>query len=154
MFKINQYPSQERLNQLFRYDNGRLFWKVKLSNAVDITKEAGTLKVDGYRRIAVNQVTLYTHRFIYIMFLGDIPDGQIIDHIDENPFNNKIENLRSLTRVQNIMRVSKGYSWYKRYGKWRASIGYMRKCIFLGYYETKEEAREKYLEARMLLYGI
>lgn len=41
-------------------------------------------------------------RVIYAWFKGDIEDGMVIDHIDNNPYNNKIENLQKLTPEENL----------------------------------------------------
>ena len=41
-------------------------------------------------------------RFLYAWFLGDIPEGMVVDHIDNDPFNNKLENLQLLTPEENL----------------------------------------------------
>lgn len=41
-------------------------------------------------------------RLVYAWFIGDIPENYDIDHIDNNPFNNKLSNLRLLTREENL----------------------------------------------------
>ena len=40
-------------------------------------------------------------RLLYCWFIQDIPDGYVIDHIDDNQFNNKLENLQMLTPEEN-----------------------------------------------------
>ena len=42
------------------------------------------------------------HRLVYQTFIGEIPNGYQIDHRDNNPQNNKLENLQLLTRSENI----------------------------------------------------
>ena len=53
-------------------------------------------------------------RFLYVWFIGDIPDGYDIDHINDNTLDNRIENLRMLTHKENI-RKRKGqcFNQYK-----------------------------------------
>lgn len=46
--------------------------------------------------------TIPTSRLVYAYFVGDIPDGYEVDHIDNNPFNNSLENLRILTKEENL----------------------------------------------------
>ena len=41
-------------------------------------------------------------RFIYAWFNGEVPEGMVVDHIDNNPFNNRIENLQILTPEDNL----------------------------------------------------
>lgn len=41
-------------------------------------------------------------RFIYAWFNGEIKEGWVVDHIDNNPFNNRLENLQALTPEQNL----------------------------------------------------
>ena len=48
-----------------------------------------------------------THRVIWELFYGPIPDGYVIDHLDGNPFNNNIGNLSCKTQRHNIQNSSK-----------------------------------------------
>lgn len=41
-------------------------------------------------------------RFLYAWFKGDIPEGMVVDHIDNNPFNNSLDNLQLLTVEENL----------------------------------------------------
>jgi hypothetical protein len=43
------------------------------------------------------------HRIIWVMHYGEIDDSLLIDHVDGNPFNNKIENLRLVTYKENSL---------------------------------------------------
>ena len=45
--------------------------------------------------------TAYVHRIIWQLLNGDISDGLVVDHIDGNPLNNNISNLRVITKAQN-----------------------------------------------------
>jgi len=49
-----------------------------------------------------NHKTHYTHKLIYESFNGRIKEGNQVDHIDSNPINNKIENLREVTPLENV----------------------------------------------------
>lgn len=64
-------------------------------------KSAGYSNPNIGFRIRLNKKVWYVHRIIYHMFYGQIPDGMVIDHIDGNPFNNRIENLRCTTQAIN-----------------------------------------------------
>ena len=41
-------------------------------------------------------------RLIYVWFKGDIPDGYVVDHINNNSFDNRPENLQLLTVGDNL----------------------------------------------------
>ena len=57
----------------------------------------------GYSWSHKNKVFAVTEsRLIYAYFIGDIPENYDIDHIDNNPYNNKLNNLRLLTREENL----------------------------------------------------
>ena len=54
----------------------------------------------------------YVHRLVYETYMGEIPENLEVDHIDENPHNNKLENLRLVTAKQNArnhFRKRKGF---------------------------------------------
>lgn len=117
-------------------------------------------KVAGYKvyrregQRAAIQVSLFSKEFqahiiAWEMTHGPIPEGFVIDHIDRNPFNNRIQNLRLATISQNAMNASKhkpnrsgvkGVSM--EYGKYRAVIRKNYKAISLGTFATLEEAAE------------
>lgn len=95
-------PSQERLRDLFRYDEetGSLYWRpVSGKSFRDANfnsrfgdKVAGTIGVQGYRAIGIKGAYYKAHRLIWKMHYGTEPRS--IDHIDRNPLNNRLENLR------------------------------------------------------------
>jgi hypothetical protein len=90
----------------------------------------------------------------------------VIDHINGDRLDNRIENLRTATYSQNsanakrhsrntsgLKGASKRFKNGKWTGRWQASITYQRKQINLGYFDTKEEAHAAYLEAARRLQG-
>lgn len=81
-------------NELFEYDNGYL--KNKKTGHI-----YRSYNKEGYVRIRLLGVEYKAHRIIWSLFNGPIPEGMLIDHIDGDPGNNKIENLRLATRQQN-----------------------------------------------------
>jgi hypothetical protein len=97
--------TQEFVIDLFSYEEGKLLWKKKTGKSVVIGKEAGFLDRHGYRRVRLNNKYEGVHRIIFLMFHVYLP--QIIDHVDRDVSNNKIENLRGCTKSQNEMNRSK-----------------------------------------------
>jgi hypothetical protein len=89
-----------------------------------------------------------SHHFAWYSIYGNV-DFYEIDHKDRNTSNNKINNLRIANRSQqNENKNSKGYSWDKTRNKFQSRIVVEGKKITLGYFNTEEEARHAYLEAK------
>lgn len=73
--------------------SGRLLKLVKKPNGyLHFSKSTGG---------APNQTLV--HRFVYEYFKGPIPKGLVIDHIDGDRHNNRVDNLRAVTVRQNTM---------------------------------------------------
>lgn len=146
------------MNNLFEYKDGKLLWKTSRSNAIVVGQEAGTKNTKGYRRVYFDGKTHAVHRVIWQMFNGEIPDGMQIDHIDGNPLNNKIENLRLATSKQNSLNrayknKAKNVSLCRETGKYKVRIMTLDKRIFLGSFEDFELASFVATEARNKYHG-
>lgn len=155
--------SQRRLLDLFDYDPkvGIFYWKKdgvcgRGRVVARAGKEAGTTcKRSGYRLINIDCVPRPSHRLAWLYVYGNLPVNRI-DHINGNPSDNRIANLRDVVaqvNSQNMRRAmaSKkhgsllGTAWHKGTGKWRALIKVGFKQRSLGYFNTEEEAHEAYL---------
>lgn len=87
--------------------------------------------------------------------------GQFVDHIDGNPLNNTISNLRLCQKQQNEFNTkirSDNKSGYKgvclmRNGKYRAYINLNGIQHNLGVFATKEEAARAYNSKAKILFG-
>ena len=102
------------------------------------------------------------HRLIAQIFLRNFDEKLFVDHIDRNPLNNCVQNLRMCTHHQNSMNKTKtskntsGYksiSWNKEKKKWHARIKCNGKNIHIGYFENIERARESYNQKASELFG-
>jgi len=158
-------PSQEVLGELLDYDpaTGKLSWKRRSEewfphkghnaclrwNKTFAGKAAlDSLNSDGYRRGTLLLRSYLAHRIIWKLVHGVDPID--IDHIDGNRQNNRIENLRSVSRAENLRNIRVragtvtgviGVAFYKRVGRYtaRINIGGGR-YKHLGYFDTIEEA--------------
>ena len=150
MMKI--YPTQKQLLELFNYDlkSGTLTWKASRSNKIRKGMLAGTIGSNGYRRIQINGHLYLAHRLIWIMQMGKLPINTI-DHKNRIPDDNRWENLREATNLQqnqnrNIQINNKsgvpGVSWNKNLQKWQSFITLNSKQIYLGVFSNKNEAIE------------
>jgi len=99
--------TQELLQETFSYDNGNLYWKIVRCSKLKIGQKAGWVGKKGYLYVRVNYKAYAIHRLIWILHNGDIKNNYIIDHIDRDILNNKIENLRLATCSQNNQNSSK-----------------------------------------------
>lgn len=133
----------------FTYQDGKLYWNVSTGRRVKIGDEAGTITSSGHRQVSINKTRYLAHRIIWEMHNGSICDGLEIDHIDHNQDNNKIENLRLVTRRENCKNLSmmknntsgfNGVSFIRSIGKWRASIKIEGKSKTIGVFSSIDEA--------------
>lgn len=108
----------------------------------------GRYKVDG--RYIGKQYNVLSHQFIFFYVNGYCPE--MIDHINRDKSDNRICNLRPTTQQQNSFNTdyAKGFSKIKYADgyKYQARIKLNYKNILLGIYDTEDEARNAYLEAK------
>jgi hypothetical protein len=89
--KYNRYIDDDCVIYRFRKGNGK-FVQVKPS-----------INNCGYEFICYKEHSIvYVHRLVYEAFKGEIPEGLEIDHIDRNKHNNSPDNLRLVTRSENL----------------------------------------------------
>ena len=149
-------------HEVFRYRDGKLFWKIKPCQRVRIGDEEGVLNNYGYLLVRYKGKTHVAHRIIYQMAEGFIPQGYDVDHVNGNRCDNRIDNLRVATRSQNAWNSCKrksntsgfkGVSWNSVAKKWQAQIMKFRKKINLGYFTTVEGAYAARLAAEKEIHG-
>lgn len=160
MTKINKENEaampQKLLHELLNYDRttGGWVWLVSLNRKIKVGQPAGCLdKSTGYVVIRINGYKYKAHRLAWTYVYGDYPKGEqpYIDHIDGNPSNNRIVNLKVSSGAEN-MRNQKKHSrntsgvtgvscvskwngtrtkrnWYWR-AKWQDENGKLRQKLF------------------------
>jgi hypothetical protein len=161
MADINSTLSKESLHELFEYRDGDLYWKVRPSNCVKIGDKVGCFDFHtGYYRVRFNNKLHHNHRLIFLMHHGYLP--KMVDHIDCNRSNNKIENLREADQYKNQQnqKISKnsssGYknvTWRADRNKWSVRIMANGKYVSGGCFENPEDASKKAIELREKLFG-
>ena len=134
------------------YVDGRLISKVTNKPADSYINNWGYRRVTWDRGVA-GRVREYAHRLIWFMFNGSIPDGLMIDHIDLDKSNNRLDNLRLITKSGNAQNSRcRGCFWDARTNKWRAQITIGGKSKHLGFFVEEQDARIAYLEAKRVLH--
>lgn len=112
---------------------------------------------NGYLFYMINKKRYSHHRIIAYTFLNlNIEDSsQFIDHINNIRNDNRLENLRIVNSHTNMWnRSCKGYTYRKKINKYESSICFNKKKIYLGRFDTEEEARKAYLQAKEIYHKI
>jgi hypothetical protein len=95
------------------------------------------------------------HKLMAITFLNHIPCGHklVVDHINNKPLDNRIENLQLISHRENLTKDGfrrnltsdyAGVCWVKRDSKWRASLRINESFINIGSYKDEKVASEIY----------
>jgi hypothetical protein len=154
-----------RVRELLDYnpETGEFIWKTNRRGKRQKGMSAGCRHPHGYIRISIDYRLYNAQRLAWLLVTGNWPK-KFIDHIDGNPSNNKFENLREATYLQNgaNRKISsanksgyKGVSFVKATQKWGAWIKVAGKSKNLGSnFQTPEDAHEAYKKAAEKLHGM
>ena len=155
-----QIITQDYLHTLFDYKNGHLYWK-KTKRSHLIGKIAGGIdSTTQYFNVKIGNKKYKNHRLIFLMHHGYLP--KCLDHIDGNPQNNCIQNLREATYLQNAYNTKapltnksgiKGVCWDKIHKKWVARVSFQYKEYFVGHFNELDKAKVAIIEVRNKLHG-
>lgn len=142
---------------LFDYVDGQLIWKVQYATCIRVGWVAGSFNARGYGKVRIDNRHYQLHRLIWLHQHGEWPSGYV-DHIDGNPRNNRIENLRDVSvsvNGQNQRRAMVhntcgflGVTFEKQTRKFKAHININGRPKTLGRFPTAEEAHRVYLDAK------
>ena len=122
-------------------------------------ESAGWANARGARVVQIAGLRLFTHRLVWRLHYGEWPIG-IVDHIDLDPTNNAISNLRIATESQNRANTKpraptgfKGVTAIKNVSGFTAQITIDGKNKYLGRHRTPEQAHAAYCEAARKAFG-
>lgn len=154
---IRVLPSQEYLLDCFEHIGPHLIWLERPEEHFEIYRVfltwnrrfagmiAGSRSPQGYIDTTINNITYKAHRLIYKLHTGLEPEE--IDHVNRIRHDNRFENLRSVTRLQNArnMGMSKRNSTgckgvYNTERGWIAQGRINSKTIHIGVYQTYNDA--------------
>ena len=97
MIKPKELPSADHLKSIFEYRDGKLY-HIKAGSGVTVGTVAGNYN-QPYVAVKIKQSAYRLHRVIFMMHHDYCPET--IDHINGNKHDNRIENLRAATHVEN-----------------------------------------------------
>lgn len=132
---------------------GVLYWASTLNSA-------GYTTPKGYIQVRLRGRLYLAHRLVYLIHHRYLPD--LVDHIDRNPRNNHIDNLRSADKRINAINTGlpsnntsgiKGVSWHKAGSMWTAQIKDKGRKIHLGSYKRLEDAISARVQAEEELWS-
>jgi hypothetical protein len=133
-----------KIKSRYKYEDGRLINSVGRNKG----REAGILNDNGYRIVSIDSKRFRAHRIIWLLFNGEMPSSDI-DHINGIRDDNRIENLRVVSRSENLKNQKIrsdnksgviGVSWGRSNGKWCVRIKSVSKYLYLGSYTDFFEA--------------
>jgi hypothetical protein len=145
--------TQQESLELFEYKNGDLIRKKN-------NKVMKSPTYFGHLRARIKGKNYLVHRLVFLMHHGHLPKQ--IDHIDGNPANNKIDNLREASQSQNMwnrnantnsMSKIKGIKLHQS-GKYQVRVQVNKKSMYLGLYVDLELAELVAIEARNKFHGV
>lgn len=157
--KIKKQVTKEYLNEVFEYKEGALFWKIH-KRSVKAGQRAGTKSKAKYRLICLDGKLYLEHRLIFLLHHGYLP--KIIDHINHDPEDNRIENLREASKQQNMFNSKKPITntsgikhvWFRKdTKKWIVEFVIDGKKQYFGQYVNKQEAAQRAVEVKKQLHG-
>ncbi len=137
------------VKEMFDYKEGKLLWKHSKKGGRRSGSEVGYgAKEGGYKWVKIGERYFLIHRLVYFFHTNKWPD--LIDHIDCDKRNNRIENLREATKSINGHNVKelrsnnrsgfKGVYWSQIAKKWAAQYTVNRKTIYIGVYDDPVDA--------------
>lgn len=142
------------------YKDGGLYW-TKPSGPrarVSIGSRVGYVNREGYRVFKFEGDHVKEHRVIWYIHNGEIPEGMEVDHINHKRDDNRVSNLRLVSRSDNMKNTSirksnssgfTGVSWCSTSKKWKAQIQVNGKKISLGYFSDIDLAIDARTEANV-----
>lgn len=153
----------ENIKDFLSYDpdTGVFVWIKSKSSKAKAGSIAGSMDRDKYILISFNSKRYPAHRLAWYFVYNTWPTN-MIDHINGNPSDNRISNLRDVSCAENLQNMRKptkrnktgylGVSLFKRINKFQARICVNYKEIHLGYYDSADEAYKVYLDAKRRLH--
>lgn len=155
-----KHPLQvDLLHELFEYRDGHLYRRCAVPKCKPGDK-VGCLNQKGYLIVSINRKKYGVHCLIWLMH-GN-PPVKMLDHINGDRSDNRIENLRAADSARNqynsklnVRNTSgiKGVSWSKSYKKWSGKIWFQRRIYCAGYFDDKQECADAVARLRAELHG-
>ena len=154
--------NQALVAEYFDHKDGHLYWKKVMhpNKQYLVGQEVGSIHKTGYRHVTWMGKIHKVHRLIFLLEHGYLPKE--IDHINGDRQDNRLENLREVTRSENQFNKAmcsnntsgfRGVNWHKHSKSWVVRVCTKGKTKILGYFKDLELAGLVADEARNLYHG-
>ena len=147
---------EDEIKKLLTYDpiTGEMKW-LKWKSGRKASLKISSSNKKGYLRVFINGKSYGVHVIAWIYMTGKQPSG-VIDHKDQNIYNNKFSNLRDVSKHQNLKNASKSKRnktgvtgvHINKNGTYYAQIRVNGKSIHLGCFEELSDASDAREEAK------
>lgn len=157
------FISHAELLERVSYDpeTGVFRWIVSWCSKAKAGRELGSWDLYGYKTVRLYKRSYKLHRLAWFYMTGDWPTGDI-DHINGVRHDNRWANLRDVSRKTNlenshrpgshkVSNLPRGVA-NARAGRYSAHISHFNKTVYLGVFDTPEEASAAYRAAKKLLH--
>lgn len=155
MAKTNLSISELKEDVTYDPETG-IFVRRRTRPGVKAGSVAGCSSHLGYVKVCVLGKRYYAHRLAWMYIHGTWPEHEI-DHINGDPSDNRISNLRPATRLENCQNLvtkkgNLGASWHIQNKKFIAQIQVKGVQVNLGFFDKREDAQAAYLKAKANLH--
>lgn len=145
--------NQQRVMELLDYDQttGIFVRRVRTSNRIKVGDIAGSKEKAGYLCIRLDGKTYKAHRLAWLYVYGDWPTKEI-DHINGQKDDNRVANLRDVSKSVNQQNRKTVRGYTKDGSRWKAQIRAAGKYTHLGCFGTEAEAHAAYQQAKNVMH--
>lgn len=148
---------RERIN--YDPETGDMHYTSKAKGGRSAGEKVGSPEKHGYIKVNFQGKKYLAHRLIWMLVYGREAQG-LVDHINGDRTDNRLANLRECTKQQNTVNSSRSRGVLNLRGvtelpsgKFQAQIKRGGRSIYLGCFNSKEEASEAYKLASIVEHG-
>lgn len=139
------------------HKEGYLTWKVSPSYKIKVGSVVGSKCRGEYLGFGYKGKKYTLHRVIYELHYGPIPKGMLVDHINRDKFDNRIENLRLASPAGNSANSSRGLArncyWVEHAKAYQVRVQFKGMYFFGGYHSKLEDAMVAAAKLRQEVHG-
>lgn len=141
-------------------ETGAMTWAVA-GRGIRKGAPVGSVSCHGYRVATIGRRPYRLHRVAWFLSYGEWPVGEI-DHINGDPLDNRLANLRVVSRAENSQNRWRahadsghgylGATWNRQHKRWQAKIVANKARHHLGYFDSPQAAHVAYMAAKERLH--